>query len=311
MATDPKANYGYDPFASEDTSSRWGRKAPAGVDIPTIQNYEIRDNLGSGGMGSVWIARYIPLNQIRAIKILDKALAKDPTFIDRFAQEARALGRLQHPNIVKVFDANPDHVPPYIALQWIDGKPLSKILTKQPMPFQDAIKILEQVAAALDYAHSMGFIHRDIKPSNVMITDKGDAMLIDFGVASWMGFDPSSAHTLTGTTRYLSPEVIQGRPISASTDVWAFGVLTYRILTGHLPFDDKDPEVILKKIVDNEPEDPRVSGRLKKFLSEMLEKDPKKRYKSAGELVAELKKAGMAWVPKVEGGRLEIRGKGL
>ena len=309
MSNPTDSNYGYDPFSNAgDTSSRWGRRAPKGIVAPEIPGYEIRDLLGSGGMGSVWTSRFIALNQTRAVKILDKALGLDSTFVERFSLEAKALGRLEHPNIVKVFDANPEHKPPYIAMQWVEGKTLSEMLTRQPMPLAQALKYFEQIASALDYAHSNGFIHRDIKPSNVMITNKDEAMLIDFGVASWMGSDPSTTHTITGTTRYLAPEVIQGKPVTAASDVWAFAVLIYRTLTGHLPFDDKDGNAVLKKIVENEPVDAKEAGRLRKFLMEMLEKDPKKRYKSAGELVAALKRVSLAWVPKVEGEKVAAGG---
>jgi hypothetical protein len=311
MSTDKESGslYSYDPFGTGGSQSRWGRKGAEEADLPEIVGYEILDKLGSGGMGSVWTARYLPLNQLRAVKVLSSELAEDGEFLKRFSQEAKAMGRIEHPNIIKVFDANAEHKPPYIAMQWVEGETLSQILGKRVVPPAEAVRWFEQIAQALDYAHSLGFVHRDIKPSNVMITKDGKAMLIDFGVASALGQDPGSGNTITGTTRYLSPEVCEGRMATSASDIWALGVMIYRTLSGDLPFNDKSPDAVRKKIVTEAPADPKnVNLRTKKFLLKALEKDPAERYKSATKMVQDLKWITTPLVPKVKGDQTKLFG---
>jgi len=151
----------------------------------------------------------------------------------------------------------------------------------------------------LDYAHGLGFVHRDIKPSNVMITNSGKAMLIDFGVASWLGGGGESAHTLTGTTRYMSPEACKGERVTKASDLWAFGILMYRTLTGSLPFDGKSEREIMNSIITSPPKEPKhPNPRVRAFLKKMLVKDPKERPKSAGAMVNEYRRAVKPFVGK-------------
>lgn len=291
---DPTANYGFDPLTGYP-SSRWGRAGSGSREpAPEIAGYAFRDKLGEGGMASVWTAMYVPLNQLRAVKVLTPELAQDREFVARFSQEAKALGRLEHPAIVKVYDANAEHVPPYIAMQWVEGRTLAERLKQGPLSPQEALPLFEHLAAGLDYAHKLGFTHRDIKPSNVMITPAGKALLIDFGVASMLGKDVGDGHTLTGTTRYLSPEVIAGRMATTASDLWSFAVMMFRCLSGHLPFDDPNADNVLRKIEREPPADPRnVSPRVRAFLLRALDKDPKKRFATAGEMVAALRAAAV------------------
>ncbi|RYG30660.1 serine/threonine protein kinase, partial [bacterium] len=283
--------YGFDPFGGK-TQARWGRRSKTDLPVPEIPGYEVVDHLGSGGMGTVWSARFLALNQVRAVKVLDRALAHDPEFLARFGQEAKALGRMDHPNVVKVYDANAENDPPYIAMDWVEGKTLTDVMGGRPMAMREALPLFHQIGAALDYAHGNGFIHRDLKPGNVMVTREGKAVLIDFGIASWLGSDVGEGHSLTGTTRYLSPETIQGRPATTASDLWAFAVIMYRVLTGTMPFDGKDGESVLANIVREVPREPsNVSGRVGRYLVSILEKDPNLRPKTAKAMVEGLRRA--------------------
>lgn len=306
MSDDSKTNYSYDPFAA-DGRDRWGRADDGKAEAPDIPNYQVIDLLGSGGMGAVWSAKFVPLNQPRAIKVLSRALAIDMTFLERFAQEAKALARLDHPNIVKVYDASADYKCPYIAMDFVGGKTLGEILKTRSVSQDDAMTYFRQIAEALDYAHSMGFVHRDIKPSNIMIANSGKAMLIDFGVASWLGGDAGEGQTLTGTTRYLSPEACKGGMVTKSSDLWAFGVLIYRTLTGGLPFDGKSEREIINSITSSAPKEPKHSNpRVRTFLTSVLDKDPKKRPKTAGEMVDMLQHAIKPFGIKANGEKIAV-----
>ena len=291
MADEIKDQYAYDPFKKAN-DDRWGRKGGNKVPAPEIPNYDIIDFLGSGGMATVWSAKYRPLNQPRAIKVLSEAVAIDANFLDRFTEEAKALARLEHPNIVKVYDASSDFKNPYIAMDFVAGKTLSDILKVRGITQDEALKYFGHIAEALDYAHGMGFVHRDIKPSNVMITNADKAMLIDFGVASWLGGVNENANNITGTTRYMSPEACKGARVTKQSDLWAFGVLMYRTLTGSLPFEGKGETEIMNAIMNLPPKEPKHSNpKVRAFLLKVLEKDPNLRFKSAGAMVEELKRA--------------------
>jgi serine/threonine protein kinase len=293
-----KTGYGYDPFAKEGRD-RWGSAGAEKEGAPEIPNYQIIDRLGAGGMGTVWSAKYIPLNQPRAVKVLGKALAMDAKFLERFGEEAKALARLEHPNIVRVYDASSDFRCPYIAMDFVGGKTMSDILKTRSFTQDEALKYFGQIADALDYAHGMGFIHRDIKPSNVMISNAGKAMLIDFGVANWLGGEGESSHTLTGTTRYMSPEACKDERVTMASDLWAFGILMYRTMTGSLPFEGKTEKEIMNAIISSPPKEPNhPNGRVRAVLKSFLVKDPKGRPKSAVEMVAELQKAAKPFALK-------------
>lgn len=283
-----KASYAYDPFQKEG-QDRWGRKGTAKVAAPNIPNYDIIDFLGEGGMASVWSAKYKPLNQPRALKIVSEAMALDTNFVERFADEAKSLARLEHPNIVKIFDVCTDFERPYIAMDYVAGKTLNDVLKARNLTQDEALKYFANIADALDYAHGMGFVHRDIKPSNVMIANTGKAMLIDFGVASWLGGVGERANSQIGTIRYMSPEACRGERVTTASDLWAFAVLIYRTLTGSMPFDGKNEQEIMGAIMHSEPKEPKHSNaRVRAFLKRILDKDPGKRPKSAGEMVNEL-----------------------
>jgi len=288
---DPTKAYGYDPFEKEGRD-RWGRKEKKNLVPPEIPNYDIGDFLGEGGMATVWSAKFRPLNQPRALKVLSEAVAVDAGFTERFLEEAQALARLEHPNIVKVYDASIDGKRPYLAMDFVAGKTLSDILKTRNLTEEEGGRYFANIADALDYAHGIGFVHRDIKPSNVIIANTGKAMLIDFGVASWLGGVGESANAITGTTRYMSPEACRGDRVTKASDLWAFGVLMYRALTGLMPFDGKNEQEIFHAIINLPPKEPKhANPRVRAFLKKILDKDPEQRPKSAGAMVAEYSRA--------------------
>lgn len=291
MSDETKTSYGYDPFKNEGRD-RWGRKEQTNVVAPEIPNYDIIDFLGQGGMASVWSAKYRPLNHPRALKILSEEVAVDANFLERFIEEAKSLARLEHPNIVKVYDASTDYASPYLAMDFVSGQTLSDLLKTRNLTHEEAMRYFGHIADALDYAHGMGFVHRDIKPSNVMIANTGKAMLIDFGVANWLGGVTERSHTITGTTRYMSPEACRGERVTKASDLWAFGVLMYRALTGSMPFDGKSEDEIVHAILNHPPKDPKhPNPRVRAMLKEFLAKDPESRPKSAGSMATAYAKA--------------------
>src|SRR5919204_2677746 len=185
-----------------------------------IGPYEIRDTVGRGGMAAVYKAYQASLDRVVAIKVISAHLASEPEFMERFRQEARAVARLSHPNIVIVHDFGEDGGVPYLVMEHVDGVTLADMLD-EGIPQGQTVDLLAQVASGLDYAHSRGIVHRDIKPQNVLVTREGRAVLADFGLARIM----ESARRLTmsggvvGTPEYMSPEQASGRPADHRTDI--------------------------------------------------------------------------------------------
>jgi eukaryotic-like serine/threonine-protein kinase len=187
--------------------------------------YEIVALIGAGGMGEVWKARDTRLGRIVAIKRLKGEHG------ERFQQEARAVAALNHPHICQIYDVGPD----YLVLEFIDGKPLAG-----PLPVEDAVRLAIQIASALEEAHGRGILHRDLKPANILVTPKGSAKLLDFGLAKPLtGTDATRTieGTIVGTPAYMAPEQIEGKPCDARSDVFSFGAVIYEMLAGSRAFD--------------------------------------------------------------------------
>jgi serine/threonine-protein kinase len=256
--------------------------------------------IGKGGMGEVYKAQHPTLNRTVAIKILPKNLIMEDETRKRFRREAEILARLQHPNIVRVFDFGEEHGTHYMALEYIHGQDLSEYLRQHKrLSLAQALPLLQQIASALDYAHQQGLIHRDIKPSNVLLeTAKGSsprAILSDFGIAKRPGFHTAITRTgIIGTLDYLSPEQIQEKPnIDGRADVYAFGVMTYQMLTGETPFKQQNAGALLiahltQPAPDVREVEPALSREAAHALRKALAKQPDERYATAGEFVAAL-----------------------
>lgn len=250
-----------------------------------MQNYQLGEKIGQGGMGSVYRARHTGLDRDVAIKFMDAAVAQDQIGVERFLREAKLLAKIDHPNVVRVHDTGRDERgQPYIVMELLGGISLSDRLRQGPMPEAEAVDIACQVLAALEEAHKLGIIHRDIKPSNIRLLSGGKVKLLDFGIARDEMLS-SVTHTgkVIGTPAYMSPEQAEGRPTVPQSDLYALGIVIYEMLTGTAPFRAETPLAVLRMHVDNPP--PALPGFVSKRLREAvgwaLEKRPERRFKSA------------------------------
>jgi serine/threonine-protein kinase len=201
--------------------------------------YELINQVGAGGMSTVWLAHDNLLGRTVAIKRLHPNLADDPKAAARFKNEAQAAARLAHPGIITVFDTGEDSDGAYIVLEYVEGSNLAQILDAEAsLDPARAANIARQAAAALDYSHAQGVIHRDIKPSNLMIDSDGKVRVADFGIAKTIdsGQTQTDLGEMKGTISYMAPELLEGHPASPASDIYSLGAVTYELLTGSPPF---------------------------------------------------------------------------
>ena len=214
---------------------------------------------------------------------------------ERFRREAKAAGVLQHPNIVSVFDADEFEGAPYIAMEFVKGRPLDEILDEDPLgAVEDAAAIVGQVADALAYAHKNGTIHRDIKPANIIITEDGDAKIMDFGIAKTEDSELTKTGAVLGSPNFMSPEQITGQKIDSRSDIFSIGILLYLMITGEKPFLGENQTSISYKIVRTEPVKPsKINPVLNPLydivIKKSLAKRPEERYNSAADMAEDLK----------------------
>jgi len=241
----------------------------------TIAHYEILEKIGQGGMGIVYKANDTKLDRLVALKFLPKELTFNPEAKERFIQEARAAAALDHPNICTVYEINEtDDGQTYISMAYIEGQSLREKIRYGIMKIEEAFDIAIQIAEGLQEAHRKGIIHRDIKPGNIMITEKGQAKVTDFGLAKleW-GADLTKTASIMGTVAYMSPEQAKAEKVDQRTDIWSLGVVLYEMLTGTLPFIGERDQSTLYAILH---EDLKPLRSLRKELPETLEKVAKK-----------------------------------
>lgn len=272
------------------------------MDRKTIGRYEILDELGSGAMGSVLRARDPAMNRIVAIKsIRAAALAGEQAaeFRERFHREATAAGALSHPGIVPVFDVGEDNGLPFLVMELVEGRTLEAILKQgERYPLSRVCQIGQQIAEALGYAHRCGIVHRDIKPANILMTSRevyGEEYprITDFGVAKIAGCEMTSLGQLLGTPAFMPPEQFTGSPIDGRADLFALGVILYRMTTGELPFSGETLTAVSYKIVHTDPVppsklNPAVPFQLETVILKCLAKNPVDRFQSGEELAANL-----------------------
>ncbi|MBO1418657.1 protein kinase [Streptomyces sp. FH025] len=279
--------------------------------------YVLQRLLGEGGMASVHLAYDSVLGRQVALKSMHSELGRDDSFKERFRREAQAVARLEHPNIVTVYDSGEDVAPdgsgtPYIVMQLIDGKGLREAINEGvaqygAMPTEEALRVIVGVLNALEASHDMGLVHRDIKPGNVMFDRKGNVKVMDFGIARALESGVTSmtqTGMVVGTPQYLSPEQALGKPVDARSDLYSVGVMLFEMLTGQLVFDGDSAFSIAYKHVQEEPPAPSglnrsITPAVDAFVARALRKDPAHRFQSAAamrdeaeRLIAELKGGG-------------------
>jgi serine/threonine protein kinase len=262
--------------------------------------YEIVGPLGAGGMGEVFRARDTRLGRDVAVKVLRESLASG-TLWERFEREARAASALSHPNICAVYDVGEAEGRPYLVMELLEGQTLRDYAGRQPAQPAVVIALGAQIADALEAAHANGIIHRDIKAGNIMVTGRRHVKVLDFGLAKYAAVAAAAedtrtmesltaAGTVVGTPHYMAPEILQGKPADARSDLWALGVVLHEMLTGRLPFQGSTAFEVSSAILSQAPA-PLPTGLpsgLRTIVQRCLEKQPEKRYQSAGEVRAAL-----------------------
>ncbi len=277
--------------------------------------YVLRHLLGQGGMASVHLATDTVLDRQVAVKTLNTELGREQSFRERFRREAQAVARLQHTNIVSVFDSGEEVAPdgattPFIVMEYVEGYSLRDVLNQDiaehgAMPTEKALKITAAVLAALDTSHDQGLVHRDIKPGNVMVNAKGVVKVMDFGIARAMQSGVTSmtqTGMVVGTPQYLSPEQALGKSVDARSDLYSVGCMLFELLTGQLPFDGDSPFSIAYKHVQEEPPAPSsinraVTPAVDALVARALRKDPSHRFPTAETMREEVERVAAGAQP--------------
>ena len=270
--------------------------------------YQIVAEIGRGGMAVVYKAYQPSQRRYVALKVLLSYSQQDAELTARFLREGEAAKALDHPNIVYVYEVGQAEGVYYIAMEYVDGGSLAAELSRRrgPLDLTSAVRIVNQIGAALTHAHSHGIIHRDVKPSNILLNSDGRALLSDFGIAKAIGrMTITQPGTLLGTPAYMSPEQAKGRrDLDHRTDVYSLGVVLYEMLTGDVPFHGDSPTVILRCILDEPPPSPSrvnatISRELERVVLRTLAKEREKRYQTIGEMLAALEAA--TYLPRPAG----------
>ncbi|HKQ99441.1 MAG TPA: protein kinase, partial [Pyrinomonadaceae bacterium] len=266
--------------------------------------YEIRSQLGVGGMGEVYLAEDTRLKRTVALKFVPADVASDQKRMQRFTQEAHAVSALNHPNIITIHEIEQEGQTPYIATEYIEGVTLRDRMTHRSLKMEEALDVAIQTASALSAAHAKDIVHRDIKPENIMIREDGYVKILDFGLAKLMEKQATSPEAVTqvhteagsviGTARYMSPEQARGLDIDARTDIFSLGLVLYEMIAGKSPFDGVTNHEVVAAILKDEPPPlsdsvANVPERLQAVVSRALRKNREERYQTARELLADLR----------------------
>jgi len=284
---------------------------PADLVGSTVSHYRIHEEIGSGGMGMVYRAEDVNLGRPVALKFLPRELAREPKALGRFQREAKAASALNHPNICTIYEVGEHAGRPFLAMELLEGQTLKNYLSGKPLPVDQIVAISGQIADALEAAHAKGIVHRDIKPANIFVTTRGQAKIVDFGLAKRTGaqvaLTPAATGEATaaaeepltstgvavGTFEYMSPEQVRAEELDARSDLFSFGVVLYEMATGRRAFAGDSVGVVLDGILNRTPTsplriNPELPPELGRIISKAIAKDREDRYQSAAELKADL-----------------------
>src|SRR5262247_250128 len=272
-----------------------------------IGHYQVISLVGRGGMGEVYCARDTKLDRVVALKILPKEMSVDWERMRRFSREAKAASALNHPNVAHIYEIGEAEGLSFIAMEYVEGQTLAARINGQPLAVNEILEIGNQIADALDEAHGKGITHRDIKPANVMLNERGQVKVLDFGLAKIarqtspdLASDISTlaktaSGVVMGTVPYMSPEQARGLEVDARADIWSLGVTLYETATGSLPFQGETQATLFDAILNRAPVslaqlNPELPAELERIISKTLEKDGERRYQTAKGLLADLRR---------------------
>lgn len=263
-----------------------------------LDRYEIDAELGRGAMGVVYRARDPKLDRTVAIKTVSLSgldAEADQEYRKRFVVEAKAAGRLSHPGIVTIFDVREEEEEPFLVMEYVEGQSLQQLVSREnrTLPLSTTLRMVQEIAEALHYAHSQGVIHRDIKPANILVTCEGHPKIADFGIAKLNQTELTSPGQVLGSPAFMAPEQLTEEAIDARSDLFSLGVILYYMLTGHRPFQGNSTTTVCYKLVNHEPPhasafNSKLPPELDRIVSQAIAKDPSQRYQSGMALAADI-----------------------